>query len=201
MNFVQTWFGKSEDINDKRKECMNSVLKRVGKNDKYYMIGNPQDKFSKSKKITWIDHNKYFEEVLNKYSFIKEFWDKLLDECKEGHLVKADIIRFVFLHENKDVLYFDTDIELQKKPTFKKNFHLANYGSFLDYCMMYKGKKDEPIILEILENAIQNSWKYYRNKYKVGKSWIAGTLKRMAKEKDFNQSPVDTFIHQQQGCR
>jgi len=137
MEYLQIWIGrkpKKQII-----ECINSVLDKVTDDDTYTLISSTN--FMKDNpKVNWVSYTKYIKEIL-KDENINNHWENIPVE-KESHWLRSDILRLHYLSNNEDVLYIDTDVDLESSFDLQKDkTYLPKHGKRLfDYFIMYGDK-------------------------------------------------------------
>lgn len=168
MKFLQIWLGGP--IPPVRIDCMKSVMGVMNDTDEYVFIG--KNHFSKRVK------------PVNLADILMEADKKIVEEynkTNEKHL-KCDILRFLYMSKEKDVLYADTDVRFNRCPIVTK-ISFAEYGKYLiDYCVMYNGNSTD-IFIKILNNAISSDCR--------SRKWIFGLLQ----EYRFKFDKITGFEH------
>jgi hypothetical protein len=129
---------------------MKSVLKNLRKKDQYFLISTSN--FIKDKRVNLIDYKSYVSSM-NKNKDIKAFWNSI-DKGVDSHWVRSDVLRFDYLANNKDTLYIDTDVMLEKLPKIDKDkTYFVKKKNIFDYFMFYGSKS---IIKDIFTRAIKS---------------------------------------------
>jgi len=180
MNILQIWLGLN-----KPSKIMMGYMKNIFlsmKEDDTYTLISSLNLFPKSKKVNWIDSDKYIEGMLSDVDkSIIDLWDYLKNE-KFEYIYKSDIIRLYYLSKNEDILYLDTDIELIKFPSFLDNIYMARRSvSLLNHCIFYNGTNKE-FSIKLLKEAVFNSFNVIGKNYSCNMYWILGLVEKYKNE-------------------
>jgi len=150
MNILQIHIGRKPS--KERIECMKSVLKKLRKKDTYFLISTTN--FLNDKRVKLIDYKKYVAKM-NKNSDTKRFWDSIPKEVS-NHWLRSDVLRFDYLSKNKDTLYIDTDVMLEKLPKLDKDkTYFVKRHTLFDYFMFYGSKI---LIKKIFKRILKNKF-------------------------------------------
>lgn len=169
MEVLQIWIG---DVSPEVKKSMTKIKNLAKKNGHEYVLIS-EEEFLRGK-YTWINYKSYVETIVSTPSRLKAIWEKF-PEGKDSHYLRADVIRFIYLLENKDVLYLDADICLDDFPTIGEKDIVGRHGGLPDYRLMYRGVSETTVFEDVFNTAVDE---HLAKDHIPSRRWIYYQLKR-----------------------
>lgn len=172
FNFLQVWLNDS--IPAELKECMDSVLRQVGQNDRYILLAK-HNFMGDDPKITFFDLKDY-ETVIEGYEGLHP-------------AVQSDIYRLFFAINIDDLVYVDSDVYLHSFDRSVNRLTFANYS------------KEKSDIYYFYSNSDINFFKEYLRRFKqniddcMKKYPVTGTLADLTRSWEFNTGYCDMKEH------
>lgn len=194
MNFYQIHIPIDNKFPKKRIKYINSVLKQLKPEDKYYLVST--ENFIKNDKVNLIDFNQIQDQLFQRHPYFQECWDKL-------HVAnKADLIRFYLLSISVDMLYLDTDIQLKKYPIINKDNELPSFSHStwfnfcIDFNLIYNNNNFEWFAeyLRRVEIVLRES-KLHIQKDELDITKLWKLLKIYSRKFSYNKFQTDFYIH------